>query len=247
MEYIQGEKFKLLDNNTSIFYRNIDCALDFLKNPPKNNFIFITHNGDMKIDDVFFDKIPDNLIKWYGQNINIKHNKIESLPIGIENNKWFIDVFNKKYLFENKIKENKTNINLLYINHNIQNNINERLKPYEIFSDKSWCTIHNGSNGVFFDIYLNNIYNHKFVLCPEGNGTDTHRTWECLYLNTIPIEKRNINNSYYRDLPICFVDYWEEITEEFLNKEYDRILSASWNLQKLDFNFWKNKILTEKI
>ena len=92
--------------------------------------------------------------------------------------------------------------------------------------------------------YIDKIYNHKFVLSPEGNGTDTHRTWEILYLKSIPIEKRNINNQFFTDLPICFVDDWEEITEDFLNKEYDRINSIKWNLEKLDFNYWKNKILS---
>ena len=79
-------------------------------------------------------------------------------------------------------------------------------------------------------------------MCPEGNGIDTHRTWECLYMNTIPIEKININNQYYTDLPICFVNRWKEITEEFLEKEYIRINSIKWNMNKLSFEYWRNKI-----
>lgn len=71
---------------------------------------------------------------------------------------------------------------------------------------------------------------------------DTHRTWECLYMNTIPIEKRNNNNVFYKNLPVCFVDSWEEVTEEFLAKEYVRIKSKEWNLEMLKFEFWKNKI-----
>jgi hypothetical protein len=100
-----------------------------------------------------------------------------------------------------------------------------------------------GQNGKGFDDYLDNIYNHKFILCPEGNGTDTHRTWECLYMGTIPIEKRNINNSFYTDLPICFVDDWSEITESFLNKEYDRISNTKYDMSKIDFNYWKQRII----
>ena len=80
------------------------------------------------------------------------------------------------------------------------------------------------------------------MICPEGHGIDTHRTWETLYLNSIPIEIRNINNSFYEDLPICLVDSWEEITEDFLNKEYNRINEKKYNLEKLDFNYWLKKI-----
>jgi len=87
------------------------------------------------------------------------------------------------------------------------------------------------------------VKKHKFVLCPEGNGTDTHRTWETLYVGSIPIEKRNINNSFYQDLPICFVDSLSEINEDFLNYEFDRIKNTKWNLDKLNFSYWKDKII----
>ena len=93
-----------------------------------------------------------------------------------------------------------------------------------------------------FDEYLDNIYNHKFVFSPEGNGMDTHRTWECLYVGTIPIERRNLNNRFYTDLPICFVDNWEDLTEEFLESEFIRIKSVHGIWKKLTFEYWKNKI-----
>jgi len=95
-------------------------------------------------------------------------------------------------------------------------------------------------------MYLDNIYNHKFILSPRGNGIDTHRKWEALYLKTIPIEVRNINNTFYEDLPICFVDDWSDITEEFLNSEYDRITNSEWNLEKLNMNYWVKKIKSNK-
>jgi hypothetical protein len=80
------------------------------------------------------------------------------------------------------------------------------------------------------------------VLCPEGNGMDTHRTWESLYLGAIPVERRNKNNRFYTDLPILFVDEWEEVTEEFLRKNFWKIKLKEWNDKKLEFWYWKNKI-----
>jgi len=82
-----------------------------------------------------------------------------------------------------------------------------------------------------------------FVISPQGNGLDTHRTWECLYVGSIPIEKRNLNNRFYTDLPICFIDEWEDLTEEFLLSEYERITSGIYDLDKLTFDYWKNKIM----
>ena len=34
---------------------------------------------------------------------------------------------------------------------------------------------------------MNEINNYKFVVCMYGNGIDTHRIYECLILNTVPI------------------------------------------------------------
>ena len=52
----------------------------------------------------------------------------------------------------------------------------------------------------------------------------------------------NINNQFYTDLPICFVDDWSEVTEKFLFDEFKRMADVKWNLQKLNFDYWKNLI-----
>ena len=56
--------------------------------------------------------------------------------------------------------------------------------------------------------------NYSFELCPEGNGLDTHRFYEALLLNTIPIVKRNSLESMYIQFPCVIVDDWKEITKE---------------------------------
>ena len=194
MDFIQGEKFALIANNENIFYMHThDVNAFLLSNKIPSNFILISHNSDGKIIDggelhphANSNLIPSNLIHWFGQNVCVNHDKISSLPIGLENSQWFIEV-GKRNKIQSKVNEQKQYKNLLYINHNIETNPNERIRPYELFRNSSYATCVNGFNGLDFDSYLDNIYNHKFVLCPEGNGTDTHRTWECLYLNTIPI------------------------------------------------------------
>lgn len=216
--------------------------LDIIQNQDKR-VIIITHNYDWNINNTYI--FPDNVIKWFAQNVNVINSKIESIPIGLENRWWFIEIQKKEKML-NKLNSPKILRNLVYVNYNIKNNLAKRIVPYELLKNKSYATIKYGLNGQMFDEYLEDIYDHKFVICPEGNGIDTHRTWECLYMNTIPIEKRNINNQFYTDLPICFVDDWEEINETFLENEYVRIKNIEWNLDKLDFNYWKNKIISSK-
>jgi hypothetical protein len=201
----------------------------------------ITHNSDANID-VSYD-IPENVIKWYTQNVDTLNPTVESIPIGLENNRWFPKIRKKeKMLALMNSSENPTLKNLLYVNHNINTNPDKRSIVYELLKGKDGVTIEEGKNGIDFDRYLINIFTHRFVACPEGNGIDTHRVWECLYLGTIPIVVRNYNTQFYQDLPICFIDNWEEITKEFLKNEWNRIWNEPWNLEKLTFAYWENKI-----
>jgi len=252
-DFIRGEDFISLQDNKNIYYCHTHDVNDFFKSPPKEDFVFISHNSDcMVIDEPKWyterrrwnaDPVlmPDNLIRWFGQNIGIKHDKIEALPVGIENREWFKRE-RKAQKMMSIIKKPKRDINLMYMNYNVRNNINERAATIPLFSNKQWVTYFNGKNGKSFNNYLDNIYNHKFVLSPIGGGFESHRLWETLYVGSIPIVRRNINYSFFEDLPICFVDEWGDITEEFLESEYDRIINSDWNLDKLSMEYWLDKI-----
>jgi hypothetical protein len=211
-------------------------------------FILITHNSDHDLNEHVYGLKPDNVIKWYSQNVNYINDKndFESIPIGLENPSWFPNASKINNLLD-ALKKEKNVKNLLYVNHTIRSYPNERAEPYELFVNKNWCTIEFYENGQNYNNYIDNVYNHKFVLSPRGNGLDTHRFWETLHLKSIPVVIKNPNNSYYLDLPVVFVNSWNEVTEEFLNTEYERISNTEYNLEKLYFKYWKNKILNKKI
>jgi len=195
----------------------------------------ITHNCDTNVDFV----PPDNVTRWYTTNVNIRYPSIQSIPIGLENDIWG---FEKKEKMIQKLKEPKQIRNLVYMNHNIANNPAKRQRPYDALRDKGWVTTEMSANGLGFDSYLDGIYNHKFVVCPEGNGIDTHRIWECLYMGSIPIMENNINSSFYGDLPILTVNNWEDITEEKLLLANVAINIQDQHAEMLTFEYWKNKI-----
>ena len=54
-----------------------------------HNFNIFTHNSDIPINDEFLKYLNDpRVINWYGQNIDIEHEKLKSVPIGLANPKW---------------------------------------------------------------------------------------------------------------------------------------------------------------
>jgi len=219
-------------------------------------FILISHSCDCSIEDygirrpdgkgnthnIFEFELPDNLIKWHSKNVNTINSRIESIPIGVENAMWHTKIPKLEIMYY-QTKKFKGCRNLAYMNHSVKTNLPKREFLYDMFEKQKWVTARHGGNFKQFERYIHQLYNHKFVFSPEGNGMDTIRTWECLYMSTIPIEKRNLNNRFYVDLPICFIDEWDEVTEEFLYKEYNRIKAEKWNMKKLQFKYWKDKIL----
>jgi len=247
-DYIQGERFVTLHGG-DVYYRNTNDVNDFLFDPPHDPFILISHNSDGKITDspgkydADVNLIPDNLIRWYGQNVDVRDHRIESIPIGLENSKWF-----KKDKKINKIRNivdtDKDIKNLVYLNLNVRTNPEMRKPIYKMLEGRKYVTVEYGKNGVSFDNYLHNLYNHCFMVCPEGNGIDVHQPWESMYINTIPIQKKNINNENWRELPVCWLDGWEQMEDEaFLVSEYYRINGTRHDLVKLNFSYWEDRIL----
>lgn len=78
--------------------------------------------------------------------------------------------------------------------------------------------------------------NYSFEICAEGNGIDTHRFYEALYLNTIPIVKKNSLSSLYENFDCIIVNDWKEISYKNCKKwlqKYKKI-----NKKKLYLNYW---------
>jgi hypothetical protein len=205
--------------------------------------IVITHSSDIPADQTLYDMMPSTVVKWFSQNVTYYGETLHGIPIGLENaqRKEFHHQ-DKPAKILAKAKTEKTYKNLCYLNCSIWTHHEERSKCYRHIVNRPWATTVTNPNIMDFDGFIDNIYRHKFVACPRGNGIDTHRTWETLYLDSIPIEIQNGNNIFWRDLPICLVQNWNDVTEEFLNKEYDRIMHRGWNLDKLDFSYWANLI-----
>ena len=85
-----------------------------------------------------------------------------------------------------------------------------------------------------------------FVACPEGNGIDTHRLWEALYLRTIPIvEKNKISDFFIKaKLPVMILNKWSDLSklnENDLQKIYlskKKLFKNKYLFQK----YWRNII-----
>ena len=221
---------------------NAKSLLTELSNVNKK-VVVITHSADVAADKKLYDLLPSNVVKWFSQNVTFNGERVRGIPLGIENAQRFeFHHIKKEEKLLAKIQEDKIYKNLVYLNCSVWTNQKERTPLYWKLSGKPWATVIQLGNIFDFDGFINNIHGHKFVACTSGNGVDTHRTWETLYLDSIPIEKIAPHNFYWRDLPICFVESWDKLDEDFLHSEYTRIINQEWNLEKLEFPYWEKLI-----
>lgn len=226
----------------SMYAKNLLGILKDVKTP----IVLITHNGDTNITPDY--EIPECVVKWFAQNVAMTHPKIQSIPIGLENSRWYPKL-KKREVMQDYYNQYTGSVlrhsKLVYMNHNVKTNPKERQFLYDHFSKEPWVTSEEGKNGVNFNGYVESLCSHSFVFCPEGNGIDTHRTWEALYMGCIPIEKRNLNNQYYQELPILFVDSWEDVTEKYL-QTVRYIVSLELAIHNpyrmLTFTYWERLI-----
>lgn len=212
--------------------------------PPNKESIIISGHSDYGITDELVAFYNPKI--WWTINKETSDSRVHSLPLGITNDTSETELHPIYGDLDSMIRvmnEPKQDKNLLYMNFNIYTFFQERQHVYNLFQGKEWVTkgmIENTIEGR--TRFLREIRNHTFVLCPRGNGIDTHRLWETLYMGSIPIVRRDVGYLEFEDLPICFVNSWNEVTYEFLLLEKKRISNNSWNMDKLKVSYWINKI-----
>ena len=91
--------------------------------------------------------------------------------------------------------------------------------------------------------YKLDLQRYAFILCPWGNGFDTHRIWESIYSKSVPITKKNNAYGKFIDLPIIFVDSYKDLVKPLKAINYEKF---SFDNSMVDFNYWKSLIEDNK-
>jgi len=256
--FISGDSFRKYADH--IYEEGMDINIDKIKNKDivfvsaglideffKNihpeiqaPYTLISHNGDTNITEKYLPYIDEKIIKWYAQNVDCKHEKLIPIPIGLENKSYYINGIPSK--FQSSL-DNKPKLNKILVLFGIHTNPKERQKAFDILKNNPCATVID--KYITFDEYFKLLKEHKFVASPKGNGIDCHRTWEALYVNTIPITTRSIGLDSF-DLPIKILNDWEELSlddEKTIHEKYDEIMKKQYNHDEKFMNYWLRKIV----
>ena len=185
---------------------------------------------------------PKKIIKWHAQNAEVQNNFMIPLPIGLCP-PWAKGITNSEDL--EKVIVNIQRNKLLYVNFSLWTNPHQRQQILNIIT-KNIGSSKNCTISVEFEVnkanneeHYKNVQEHLFMLCPPGNGKDTHRMWEAIYLGAIPIVEDSLMNSFFsRYFPILLVDSWNDITEDFLIKKYFEFINKNYRYDLLDCDNW---------
>jgi len=248
-QHIYDEHFDFnpesVQRNEIVFVRG-NFLIDFLKNihpKIKNEYVLISHNDDTNIDESYEKYIDNKIIHWFAQNITFKHSKMTPIPIGIPN--FCHDEMGKLRYFDQKNIEKEPDVSIKF-GFVVSNK--ERISALENLSKSSLAKRIQVKNQ---DEYIDVLKKSYYVASPTGSGLDCHRTWEAIYLKTIPIVIKNPMNEYFKSigLPILLINSWDEIhnfTGEFLEKEYRKIYQTD-SFPQIFMDYWQKKIINYKI
>ena len=251
-KYLDIESFDFTDfDNKEMVYCNsgfisatkqklIDLELYEKLQQFKNPFKLILHNSDQR----FYEKqlkyldIP-NCKKIYTQNIDVIHEDVIPLPIGVANSCW---KWGDLSVWEKILKEDIQKDNFIHFNFQKEGGLreeNNRVYCYDSMIKKGIEFLPN----MDYESYLKKLGIYKYSISPKGNGIDCHRMWECFYLKVIPICERSILTEYFSKIfPIVLLDDWNDLDLESLHKNYSK--NNKWdNYYQLDFKVFSKEVI----
>lgn len=213
---------------------------------PKS-FSLVLHNSDINFDmnsiKSVFSAFPD-VLKVYTQNLLVKYPRAFPIPIGLANPKWSHGNIDR---FQKVIHQAIPKSNMVYINFNVTTNPKER----------NYCLQHVGSNQRSYPNYMNindhnsfvestqeqylkDIKSSYFVVSPDGNGKDCHKTWESLYMGAIPIVTDSVfaRRFVQYGIPIEIIDDWASFDKSKYTRDYYNNLWRNFNPAVMNFEFF---------
>lgn len=255
-------KFKA---NPEIHYRKIDFLLkpgswrsQTVTAAVEENLsgILVTGHGDRHLR--FFERevirksFPEIVVVW-ATNLRREDSFFHCLPLGltnpVEDDGPLHKLFGDQSLIARALEEESFTEPAIYSNYASKTSPKHR-RPLDRFLELSSYALFGAYDTSYVGrlTYLRQMRKHGFVVCPRGNGLDTHRFFEALCLGVIPILKSSEVPRWTRHLStrsFVTVSSWSDLGK--LNFA-DLMTSHQLPIPKeLSESFWAEKILSSRL
>jgi hypothetical protein len=229
--YNPSRQYKLNCDVGAVFVTGEGWAFDqsikpFLQKLPKK-FKLVYGNTDRSFTRQMFYSVKDLVLHIYAVNCEFEDEMITKIPLGFFNPYVadHIKPSDKRIFCYSNFWYHRDIMNAAHTCYTI---MREKCAIY--FSDKSFVV---GESSLSCIAYHARLSESLFVICPYGNGLDTHRFYEAAWHGARPI----ILSSGLDDLHLKFgaiiVKDWSEVTEEFLKQ---KMLEGPFNIDRRLFD-----------
>lgn len=255
--FLSGDAFRLLADysitslkdltmnpGAKIVFINSDLATNLSGHGTNfdSSSVLIIGNGDVNFSDP---QIPlKNFKLILCQNlVGSTDARLQSLPIGLENRK--LGKSGLPHYFKHTPHERQNNrISKVLIPPMSPTN-SQRLEFDQNIDGMSDECIDIHRDYLKTSKYFELVRNYRFMLCLEGNGYDTHRIWESLYLETFPVVMNTPWSNELRKtgLPVLVIEDLSQLTTEVLAQfASDNADYCSLATPQLWMPYWESKI-----
>lgn len=181
----------------------------------------------------------EKIIHIFCQNIAFSHPKASFIPIGLANKQW--DHGDPGFIRNiHTMPIEKTGHIFSSFNCWTNRNVRERCLDAVYRSGIENITSYSPNH------YIQQLAKHRFSFCPEGNGLDCHRFWECLWVKTIPIVTRSPMTEQFQaaGIPCVLINSWDSFDSSQL-PDYSSFTFDDTYYYSISFSRFRNDILTK--
>lgn len=139
-----------------------------------------------------FDRVPSQVAHWFTTNLGSPLPSASLLPFGVN-----AEGDGKDRLAELAARRRWWVGERLYVN--FQNNTSERVALKRHYEGHPLVRFRARPDMPVGD-YLEELSWHDYSLCPDGNGLDSYRVLECLYLGVTPVMRRSYFSERLREM-----------------------------------------------
>jgi hypothetical protein len=180
--------------------------------------------------------IPKSVQLCLLQNLSFESDFFKVLPIGLENLSLAVNGFTKYYAEPSQptSRINKVLAGPFSPTHPERENL---LKAYSGDSNFEFLNVRLDPKE-----YQQVLGTYRYILCPRGNGIDTHRFWETLYKGNLPVVVKSEWSSHLSQFGIPFITTSDLNMDLFSRSERVSPPINPRSIEALWWPYWKRLI-----
>ncbi len=223
----------------------------------RHPFVLVTGDSDLAVNESTIQNIQTLLTnsylrKWFAQNLDYKHPKIEPMPIGLDfHSAWqnprhyrgqhILPAHQEGELRSicrtaKKFSERESLVVCDWIGHSTYGDREEARRG--IPENARFVPTRRLPRHELWQEYAK----YAFVASPSGVGMDCHRTWEGVALGCVPIIKKSPLTRLFKGMPVLVVESWNCITPEYLKEQQIQFAERKFDYSKIFLTYWHKRV-----